>query len=540
MRAYGKSRYLLQSQPFPAQKHFNSLSASSTLAPSPQIQTRPDYQHSVSAGSAALLTRSAPLTQSQCAQLQLQAESLCQRTQYAHLPGASAPYATLTRAETYTPPPAAGRSVPPRSPPHAFQVPAHAQQQQRPVEFKCSVSAMGVYHAHEHEDHPARPSGDFKRSASVMGMLGNANTMGRGSEGGSSLSALVGSGIVLGAPASTLGRVPTPTLLSRTLTPVPGPRSGMPQPQPTGFLAVPGAANSIGMGAGRDKEKDQASIALHAMRSVRSMAQLWDGEEGEKKEKEKENGEGEGMVRGKKEKEGKEKKVKVKVKAKEEAKEKEKKGKRLPKSSGSSFEVGALGASPVQRKRSILGLGLGSLLSKSGTSRIGLGLPSALSLGRNSTGAKGSTASSVFIAPPPASTSTTNTNGLPSSLSSSQSSAAPNPNRLSAESANRNVGRESTNSSLRPLSVLSSGSSAGCSSRASSGSSIRWAEEVVDRVRGQGRDSVQREERERAKESKKAERESRRTSEGRKRMPLSDVFPGLSRRSSAASGASRE
>ncbi|KAJ7905537.1 hypothetical protein B0H14DRAFT_3420708 [Mycena olivaceomarginata] len=149
---------------------------------------------------------------------------------------------------------------------------------------------------------------------------------------------------------------------------------------------------------------------------------------------------------------------------------------------------------------------------------------------------KGSMASSVSIAPT-ASTSTNNTNGLPSSLSSSQSSVAPNPNWLSAESMNRNVQRESMKSSLRPLLVLSSGSFAGCSSHVSS---IRWAEEVVDHVRGWGRDSVQREERERAKESKKAEQESRRTSEGRKRTLLSDVFPGLSRRSSAASGASGE
>ncbi|KAJ7864811.1 hypothetical protein B0H14DRAFT_3602194 [Mycena olivaceomarginata] len=59
--------------------------------------------------------------------------------------------------ETYTPPPAAGRCMPPQSLPHAFQAPAHAQQQQQqqcPVEFKHSVSAMGVYHVHEHEDHP--------------------------------------------------------------------------------------------------------------------------------------------------------------------------------------------------------------------------------------------------------------------------------------------------------------------------------------------------------------------------------------------------
>ncbi|KAJ7812367.1 hypothetical protein B0H14DRAFT_3478860 [Mycena olivaceomarginata] len=55
-----------QSQPFPTQKHFNSLGTSSALAPSPQIQTRPDYQCSVSAGSTMVLARSAPLTPSQC------------------------------------------------------------------------------------------------------------------------------------------------------------------------------------------------------------------------------------------------------------------------------------------------------------------------------------------------------------------------------------------------------------------------------------------------------------------------------------------
>jgi hypothetical protein len=63
------ARWLLpdlpHSQPFPTQKHFNSLGASSALAPSPQIQRRLDYQRSVSAGSAMLLARSAPLTQSQ-------------------------------------------------------------------------------------------------------------------------------------------------------------------------------------------------------------------------------------------------------------------------------------------------------------------------------------------------------------------------------------------------------------------------------------------------------------------------------------------
>ncbi|KAJ7824719.1 hypothetical protein B0H14DRAFT_3727570 [Mycena olivaceomarginata] len=99
-----------------------------------------------------------------CTQPQPQAESPCQCTQYMHLPGTSVPYVRLTQAETYTPPPAAGRSVLPQSLPHAFQAPAHAQQQQqqqqqRPMEFKRSVSAMGVYHAHEHEDHPRAQAG---------------------------------------------------------------------------------------------------------------------------------------------------------------------------------------------------------------------------------------------------------------------------------------------------------------------------------------------------------------------------------------------
>ncbi|KAJ7827810.1 hypothetical protein B0H14DRAFT_3873539 [Mycena olivaceomarginata] len=453
--------HLPQSQPFPTQKHFNSLGASSALTPSPQIQTRLDYQRSVSAGSAALLARSAPLTQSQCTQLQLQEESLCQRTQYAHLPGTSTPYATLTRAEMYTPPPVVGRSVPPRSPPHAFQVPAHAQQQQqRLVEFKRSASAMGVYHAHEHEDHPTHPSGDFKRSASAMGMLENANTKGRGSGGGSSLSALVSSGIVLGAPASTLGRIPTPTPLSRALTPVLGLRSG----------------TSLDCAA-RDAECAEYGVV--------------------------------GTVQGKKEKEGKVKKVKVKVKAKEEkkakeeAKEKEKKSKRLPKSSGSSFKAGEL----AQQER---------------RQRDRPWVAEHAEPGSEQHGHEGEYGKQRLYCASSHFTSTTNINGLPSSLSSLQSS-APNPNRLSAESVNRNLRREHE---FEPVPAV------GAVQRELCGLLVAF----VNCVRGRGRDSVQWEEREHAKESKKAEQESRRTSEGRKRTPLSDVFPGLSRRSSAASG----
>ncbi|KAJ6511227.1 hypothetical protein DFH09DRAFT_999601 [Mycena vulgaris] len=371
------------------------------------------------------------------------------------------PYATMTRADTYRPPPSGAKQAPP-------------QQQ-----FQRSASAMAVYSRTDTAEYASAPH-EFKRSAS----------------------ALAGAGILLGAPASTLGRAPTPTPLSRAPTPVPGPRSGA--PTAGGFLAPPGVIGS--------KDKDQGSIALRAMRSVRSMARLgtWDRDE---KEREK-DGEGEGTVRAKKKVKGKDKEEgKGKEEKKRGKEEKKKKEKRAPKSSGSSFEVGALGASPVQRKRSILGLGLGkgSTLGKSGSTGIGLGLPSALTIGRSVSGGKTSTASSVGPA-----------FGGPAM-------GGVNPNRLSADAPGV-ARRESTNSSLRPLSVLSSGSSAG--SRVSSGSSVRWAEEVVDRVRGK--------EREREKETKdqerekKTERESRRSSEGRRRTPLIDVFPGLSRRSSAS------
>ncbi|KAJ7058075.1 hypothetical protein C8F01DRAFT_1149410 [Mycena amicta] len=407
-----------QQQPFPAQKRFNSLGASSVLAPTPQPRT--EYQRSVSAGSAALLSQS-------------QSHPL---PQYAHMPGASTPYATMQRIEMYQPP--------------VNSKPTLSKPPQR------SASAMGVYA-------PSAPP-EFKRS----------------------LSALAGSGIVLGAPASTLGRAATPTPLSRAPTPVPG----LPTPA---LLNVPG------------KEKDQGSIALRAMRSVRSMARI--GTRGDEKE------EGEGTVKGKKVKTTKTKedgKEEKKKKEKEEQKKKEK-NKRPPKSSGSSFEAGALGTSPVQRKRSILGLGLGmsatigkSSGGKSSSTGIGMGLPSALSMGRNA-GGKASTASSV---------------GGSGSGYVSHANPTTNPNRLSAD-APGNPRRESTNSSLRPISVLSSGSSSG--SRVSSGSSVRWAEEVVDKMRTK-----------KGEKDKKDHRDSKHSLEGRKRTPLSDVFPSLSRRSSAA------
>ncbi|KAJ7042702.1 hypothetical protein C8F04DRAFT_1176309 [Mycena alexandri] len=528
-----------QVQPFPAhgQKRFNSLGASSALpSNTTPSQARPDYQRSVSAGSAALLhNQQQSQAQSQGQRIPAQYAHLpgasapyatmtrAAQPQYSQLPGASAPYATMTRAETYTPPKSARPVVQKHSP-------EYRPQPQR------SASAMAVYSRGDTAEH-ANPASrgttgsEFKRSTSTSAGMGTATSMS---------AALVGSGILLGAPASTLGRAPTPVALSRAPTPVPGPRSGT--PTAGGLLAPPG---TLPLGA-KDKE---GSIAVRAMRSVRSMARLgtWDREEDEKKEGKK-DGEAEGAAtvrvkkkvkakvkeegavgkEEKKERKEREKREKELLKAQEKEREKKEKGKlRAPKSSGSSFEVGALSTSPVQRKRSILGLGLGKgstpmTLGKSGSTGIGMGLPSSLSIGRSATGGvgKASTASSVFV---PA----TNSNAAQASASA----AGVDPKRLSADDVPGNVRRESTNSSLRPLSVLSSGSSAG--SRVSSGSSIRWAEDVVDRVRGKRSEADK--EKKLEKEKKKAtERESRRTSEGRRRTPLSDVFPGLSRRSSGA------
>ncbi|KAJ7667438.1 hypothetical protein B0H17DRAFT_1336089 [Mycena rosella] len=302
-----------QQQPFPqtqthTQKRYNSLGASSALASAPPAQMRPgEYQRSVSAG---LLNRPTHMQGGVPAQ-------------YAHLPGAAAPYATLTRAETYTyAPPSADAEYTSASASQATNTNTKPQQH-----MQRSASALGVY-AYDNGSgaHDSRPAPEFKRSASA-------------------LAGLAGAGILLGAPASTLGRAPTPVALSRAPTPTPGAashaRSGTPTP---GLLAPPGATN----------KDNQGSIALRAMRSVRSMARLggWEKEGGKEDE-------GEGTVRGKKRAKGKEEGKDAKKEGKKKKEGKEKKEKRAPKSSGSSFEVGALGTSPVQRKRSILGLGMG-------------------------------------------------------------------------------------------------------------------------------------------------------------------------------------
>ena len=275
-----------------------------------------------------------------------------------------------------------------------------------------------------------------------------------------------------------------PATRSRSATPTIG---GLLAPPSNGLLAPPSNAN-------------QGSIALRAIRSVRSLARIgsWNDKEAvpvKKEKKDKASKEGtikeEGQKKKKKEKKTKEEDVEDGEKKK---KKKDKKDNTIRQST-SSFEAGALTASPEVNKT----------LGRKKHSILGLGLPSTMRLPavRN-----GSTASSI----PPVTT---------------------NGNRLSVESAVNVMGRDragstmSTASSLRPVSVASS------LSRASSGSScasVKWDEEGLETVREQRK-------RERASKNRtstdeedmktKAKTESRHSLEGRRRTPLSEVFPEI-------------
>ncbi|ESK93500.1 hypothetical protein Moror_1670 [Moniliophthora roreri MCA 2997] len=283
-----------------------------------------------------------------------------------------------------------------------------------------------------------------------------------------------------------------------------------------GFLAPPGA--NVGLhpsGAPSGQNPNQNSIALRAMRSMRSLARIgsWaqlkngsgPGEGGvEEVETTKEKGKKEDVKKKsttKKRKENTDKPEKEKTKK---VKEKSAKSKLSTiRNSSSSFEAGALTASPHpdaktqslgKKKRSILGLGLPSTMR----------LPSVRS---------GSTTSSIGAG------------------------ANSGNNRLSVDSAVMlaSRGRSGSNaasiissgSSLRPLSTTSS------ISRASSGSSagsVKWDEEGLETVKEQRRkekESKRKSQESEVQGTRRTSRESRHSAEGRKRTPLSDVFPGV-------------
>ncbi|TFK33165.1 hypothetical protein BDQ12DRAFT_448473 [Crucibulum laeve] len=349
------------------------------------------------------------------------------------------------------------------------------------------------------------------------------------------------SGILLNTPINMGPPVPPksssppePVTYSRSATPTAG-----------GLLAPPSSA-------GINSSANQGSIALRAMRSVRSLARMssWaqlknmpaPGPEDEERGLEEKKPKEEKKVKEKKvkstkseetaDREMKKKKVKKSKSSApnaEEANEEGEKKKKVKKSSkkekdtlrdkatlsaqpatvrqsSSSFEVGHLTASPEVKKTDTKSLG------KKKHSILGLGLPSTMRL---PTIRSGSTVSSTMnfgtVAP-----------------SSS--------NRLSVESAFKGVlGRDragstiSTASSLRPVSIASSASRG--SSNSSGAASIRWDEEGLETVKEQRR----KERKEREKEKRAEGRESRHSSEGRRRTPLSEVFPDMQRRASGES-----
>ena len=124
--------------------------------------------------------------------------------------------------------------------------------------------------------------------------------------------------------------------------------------------------------------------------------------------------------------------------------------------------------------------------------------------------------------------------GLPSTIrlptvraSSTASTVAPVVNRLSADSANilsrnRSGSVLSSESSLRPVSLTS------IDSRASSGSStasVRWDEQGLETVKEQRKKEREVKRQIEEKSDRRSSKESRRSSEGRRRTPLSSIFP---------------
>lgn len=277
----------------------------------------------------------------------------------------------------------------------------------------------------------------------------------------------------------------------RAPSPVPPPsRSATPASTLNGFLAPP---NVIG------NAKEQGSIALRAIRSVRSLARVGSWAQTGTSE----NGTKDGTLREKKEKkekkdkkERKEKKenqdgtVRDKKKAKKEKKEKkERKEKKENEGtlrlSTSSFEAGALTASPERASK--------TLGKKKSILALGLGLPSSMRL------RSGSTASSV--------------------IQSTHLSVE----GLGIRPKQRMGSTMSTASSLRPISMASS-SGASASTRESRGS-VKWDEEVLQ----SGKREIQKDKKEKRKKKKEKGKEegkdSKRSVEGRRRVSITEVFP---------------
>ena len=256
---------------------------------------------------------------------------------------------------------------------------------------------------------------------------------------------------------------PPPLTYSRAGTPTVG-----------GFLAAP-TSNSSG-------NINQGSIALRAMRSVRSLARMGSWAQLKNIPLPDENG----VAKEKKGEKTKEKKPKGE-KGGEKKKKKKKEKAQTVRISSSSYEVGGL--------------------------TVALKQPRLLDLKRN-------TASLAWVCLSTIRLLTVRT------ASTASSNIAPATGRLSVDPATM-VGRNrfgsvlSTGSSLRPLSLTST------DSRASSAStvSVRWDEQGLETVKEQRKKEREDKRQSEEKSDRRASKESRRSSDGRRRTPLSSIFP---------------
>lgn len=258
---------------------------------------------------------------------------------------------------------------------------------------------------------------------------------------------------------------------------------------PSATLAPSGTAASA---------SGKGSVAIRAMRSVRSLARIGSWAQ----LKNTPNPDAAVAVAPVKDKESDGRKKKKK---KDKEKDKDN-GRETIRYSGSSFEAGALSASPVTSKNASKSLG------KKKASILGLGLPSTMRLPSSRSG---STASSVVAA---------NTAS----------------HRLSADSASllgggilargRSGSTMSTASSLRPKSAKSSGSRE--SSGSSGAASVRWDEvglQTVKEIRRKDKEARSKEmeeskEKKKLKKSKSGKDSARKSLDSRKRTPLAAIF----------------
>ncbi|KAI0027700.1 hypothetical protein K488DRAFT_90544 [Vararia minispora EC-137] len=229
------------------------------------------------------------------------------------------------------------------------------------------------------------------------------------------------------------------------------------------------------------------SIAVRAMRSMRSLAHMTSWTQLKPAEKEDQTA---------KKKEREKEALGPKKKKKKEKKEKKEDGRKatIRNYSGSSFEAGALTTPDIGMFPSEA-----FPQAKRKASMLGLGLPSTIRFGSTRTSSAASSLNLPNVAPVPLRASSK----LSRSSSVNLSVAAPGDRRPSSTI--------STGSSLRPPSTISANSRTSSSSAAS----VKWDERGLETVKEQCR-----QEREGARP-----KETRRTSEGRRRAALIDIFP---------------